>query len=137
MTTRRPKANEVYWENPPALARYRSTWAEEYPDLASGLVTVEETRYGPVVGSHRVEIPKDNRKFVDCSNEFCYGGGYDVQKLIGGLYRERKTEGDDLKKCLGSEGSPKGRRRTGPCMHIFHATAQLTYREDQPSPLPG
>jgi hypothetical protein len=58
-----------------------------------------------------------------------YNGGIDVGDFLRRATEKHKPEATFSRACQGCEGSPKGRRRYGECMHRFVVTARLEYRK--------
>ena len=67
-------------------------------------------------------------EFVDCTNEKCYNGGFNIGSILREMVSNHKTEKNGEAVCQGYEGSPKGLRKYGKCEHKFKYTINIRYK---------
>lgn len=107
------------------------SFEEAYPTIAKLHVEVTESQIGH--GSSqctRTFTERDFQHAVNCSNPPCYGGGVEIGWIIHDMVRDKKTDHEELKRCQGYEGSPKGRRRIRNCFHSFRIKAHIEYKDN-------
>lgn len=67
---------------------------------------------------------------INCRNPRCYSGGLELDYMIRWAVVEAKqTEYERTISCRGYEGSPKGRRKDGPCDTYFKVKVSVVYKE--------
>lgn len=132
----RQKASDVFRESNPLLGK-TSSFSEAFPEIET--LGVEVTEKGDDVRGLRGERGERTYHFtherppgeyVDCSNDICYNGGFRIASHLRHMTRQRETEGEFSATCQGYEGSPKGQKKYGPCMHHFEAEIEITYKDD-------
>jgi len=82
-------------------------------------MVIEEQDAGYAHQQHHFTAANLPGEYLDCTNPRCYNGGYAVGQILRFLEGSRQTHFEDRQRCQGYEGSPKGRKRTGPCDHSF------------------
>jgi len=123
------EANKTYPFRGPA-----TTFKKAYPSVESIRVEVRPQGEGfePLYEEREWLDVYDENSFVsiiDCRNPRCYGGGLDLDRLIRGRVVEaNRTEYEDVISCKGYEGSPKGRRKEGPCETRFKLKIRVKYK---------
>ena len=63
-----------------------------------------------------------------CANERCRRGGYEIDREIHRMIRERLTEKKVRLLCRGDAGSPKGRRKGRRCTCALDAVIRIAYK---------
>lgn len=113
------------------FSRKVDSFEEAYPTIASLRVEVTEEEIGLSSASRTWTFTEKNFiHAVNCSNSMCYGGGVEIGWMIHDMARNKQTDHEEIKRCEGYEGSPKGRRRYRSCLHAFHIKAHVEYKED-------
>jgi len=133
-TQKRQKASDVFADSN-LLFRRKGTFEEAFPQIEDITIEVEETDFGMAGSGPNSRFTKDNIKYmgeyVDCSNPLCYNGGVAVGSLIKDMIYSKQPELETTEICKGYEGSPKGRRKYGDCLHMFKVKIQIKYKNDQ------
>jgi hypothetical protein len=125
----RPKLPDLIAQHGHPFARRVNSFEESYPTIKSLRAKIIETK-GIRQGSWTAHFTeKDFPHSFPCSNPECYAGGVILGFLVHEMARERETEKKVTERCRGYEGSPKGRRRYGPCMHSFAISIEVEYRD--------
>lgn len=75
---------------------------------------------------------KEYGGLMACANERCRRGGYEIDREIHQMIREKLTEKKVRMLCRGDEGSPKGRRRGRSCTCALDAILRVTYKSPSP-----
>ncbi len=125
---RRMKASEVFAATPAPVFGVKVPFAEAFPDFEHLRVEVTER----IIGKPSRRISFDERSprgYVDCSNSRCYNGGVNIGTRLEAMQRARETSCEFTAVCQGYEGSPKGKRKDGVCLHQFDVKINLVYRE--------
>ena len=127
----RMKASDVFNESRTLLGKTTS-FSKAFPLIAELHVEIEEQGdHAPRWSSKTVYTDRNPPgEFVNCSNPRCFNGGFHLGQMIRYMEYSRKTEHADKVRCQGYEGSPKGRKNTGPCDQSFTVTIRLTYKAD-------
>lgn len=68
-------------------------------------------------------------EFINCSNSFCYNGGFSIGSILREMVSKKQTELETRKGCQGNEGSPKGRRIYRKCLNSFKIKVSIKYKE--------
>ena len=112
----------------------RATFAEAFPSIETFRVEVSETDISDVPNKHVVAVTYDGlhppRPYFDCHNPLCYNGGVNLQEILQEVVSRGQMSARRTVMCQGYEGSPKGRRRDGPCDHRFDVAVTLNYKTD-------
>jgi len=125
----RPKAQDVFNQSEERLIfGEKTTFERACPEVEECVVIVEEE------GHNSDGHPRTYRnpgQYINCSNELCYNGGFNIGLPISGMVRNRETQREDSALCQGNEGSPKGRRIYKKCSNFFKYKISIKYRSDQ------
>ncbi len=128
---RRGKASDIFAKSDFLFAEKTSSFEKAFPTIASFQVRVEEDGRGVERWNHVRHYGRNQvGEYLDCSNPLCYGGGFHLGNMVRTMEYSRTTHEQDTFFCNGYEGSPKGRKRYGPCMNSFNATIDVEYKED-------
>jgi hypothetical protein len=73
-------------------------------------------------------------EYIDCINPRCYKGGFRIGDDLRRMVAQRQEEFSGSASCQGYEGSPKGRRKYGPCDMQFEYTIKVTYKDQTSTP---
>lgn len=130
------KLSDVEAQTDSLLPRAQMTFEKAYPTVRSLRVEIEDSdgmrgsrKTAPSIYTEKHFVP-----IINCHNPRCYGGGLDVGRLLRWQVVEPKcTHYEDTVSCCGYEGSPKGRRRDGPCDTVFRVKIDVEY-QDKTSP---
>lgn len=101
---------------------------EAFPDIISLELHVTQDRFGrytsrPSQRERRYTL-KTFPPHLSCANPRCQQGGLDLQKIV-----ESWPSGSHKFRCNGHEGTPKGRRKGGPCGNSFEVTLSVERRD--------
>jgi hypothetical protein len=126
------KATDVFNERHTLLGK-TSKFEEAFPGVAEIKVIVDEDgegvwRYGRNTGK-RSYTSRSVGEYVDCSNPRCYNGGFNIGQQIRFMMDEKKTRTSLTFHCQGYEGSPKGRKKSGPCFNFFKVDIEVSYKD--------
>jgi hypothetical protein len=125
---RRQKASDVFRETNYFIGE-KTTFEKAFPEIENIRVTVEEFEDFFSDGRKRFYSKENAGEYIDCSNPICYNGGFSLGSLIRNMVSTRQTELETTKFCQGYEGSPKGRKRYGPCEHRFKVKIEIKYKD--------
>lgn len=129
---KRMKASDVFRDTEFLFGK-KGTFTEAFPEIEDLRVTVVESGDG-VWGDNREAIYSKAHppgEYVNCSNPLCYNGGVGLGQLIRNMTYSRTEKWEqEYMSCRGYEGSPKGRRKYGPCFNSFAVKIQITYCRD-------
>ncbi|OFV90043.1 MAG: hypothetical protein A3H95_16795 [Acidobacteria bacterium RIFCSPLOWO2_02_FULL_64_15] len=114
-------------QHPPTFAQPTSSFSKAFPEIKSVSMVVEEQDSGQVVRSYNFKEDTLPGEYLNCTNPRCYNGGYDVGQTLRFMVAGHTTHFEDHRSCQGYEGSPKGRRRDGPCDRAFKVTVDLVF----------
>lgn len=126
---RRMKASEVAAQHPRWLATPTSDFSKAFPTIAEVRIDVV-SRFTPSGEEREYSTRSEPREFIDCTNPRCYNGGVPLGHMLRGMVEGRKTEEQWSPPCQGYEGSPKGRRQTGPCDNHFTVKVTLRFKDE-------
>ena len=127
---RRQKAADVFRDTAFLLGE-KTTFAKAFPRIEDIRVEVAET--GDGVPPHRKKClygMSTAGEYIDCSNPMCFNGGFCLGQLIRFMVEQRKTDDSLALHCQGYEGSPKGRKKYGPCFNYFEANIHIEYKPE-------
>ena len=114
----RMKATDVFMAHPPWLGT-TTDFSKSFPNIRD--LTLRITEHGDeITGGSKESIytlSSPPGEYVNCSNPRCYNGGIRIGQWLRFITEDTKTRETLL--CQGYEGSPKGRRRDGPCDNYF------------------
>ena len=131
MSRRRKKASDIHRETHYVFSR-KVHFKEAFPEIKSVKVRTEESGYSPIgmyfkEPSVRVYNESNLGEYIDCSNRFCYGGGFSIGQILREIVDKRQTHYEGMRVCKGYEGSPKGRRRYRSCVNSWKVTVDIEY----------
>jgi len=127
---KRQKASDVWKENTPFLGTGAKVgFKKAFPTISSIKVKVVESDSGIELGPRHYD-EENVGEFINCSNEMCYNGGFQLGHIIREMVRTGTTQDQASKNCQGFEGSPKGRKRYRSCWHSFEVTVEIEYKAD-------
>lgn len=97
-------------------------FSETFPEIKDLRIEVHE--YGPnILPNSGLRIySKDNfpGEYIDCSNEFCFKGGFSIGDIIRRMVNDKQIDLRQVIMCQGNWASPKGKRKYRRCgNHIF------------------
>lgn len=125
----RKKASDIFRESTPFFGQ-KVDFDKAFPQIKD--LTVEVIEYGDGIYNsqsksiyNRGNLPGE---YVNCSNPLCYNGGFSLGGILREMVRNKQTILETSKSCKGYEGSPKGRRKYGPCMNCFNIKAAIQYQ---------
>jgi len=124
------KLSDIINEAEYVFIRKTRSFAEAYPRIAELKVEIDES--GGFFDNSTWHTSLDHRNFkhaIDCHNPKCYGGGVEIGRIVHEMMNKSETDREETNICRGYEGSPKGRRRFGSCIHIFKSKVHIKYRE--------
>jgi hypothetical protein len=127
---RRQKARDVYNQSYNPFVGRTSKFSEAFPKIKNVRVTVEELDFGQHVRSY-VYTESNLSEYIDCSNPRCYNGGFQIGDQLRFMTYSNEIEKEFEIDCQGYEGSPKGRRRYGPCDRSFKVRIELEYKAEE------
>lgn len=122
----RPKASEIFASSTPFFGK-KATFTEAFPEISD--IRIEVTRQRDHRKSTEV-ITGQVGEFIDCTNSLCYNGGVSIGSVLRDMRDKGEKYREDTLSCRGFEGSPKGRRRYGPCWTIFKVRINIEYKDD-------
>jgi hypothetical protein len=125
---KRQKASDVWAEHTPWIGE-KVPFAEAYPTIEWVVIEVEESYIQGHKESYKLDSSEHTiGKFFDCHNSKCYKGGVDLGEVLDHMVQNHLTEFEaEAKPCRGYEGSPKGKKQTGPCFRRFKVKATISY----------
>jgi hypothetical protein len=136
MAQRHMKRSEVEATKDYPFRQAASGIKASYPEVENIRVEVRPSGVGfePFQpGGERLEVyTQDNfRPIINCRNPRCYNGGLELDCLVRWAVVEAgRTEYETEMSCGGYEGSPKGRRKDGPCYTSFKVKITAAYKAE-------
>jgi hypothetical protein len=127
----RMKASDVFNEASMLFGKTAS-FSAAFPSIAELHVEVEEKGdHGPSWSSRTVYTHHNPPgEFVNCRNPRCFNGGFRIAQMIRYMAYSQDTEHDATVRCQGYEGSPKGRKNSGPCDQYFVVRIRVKYKAE-------
>jgi len=126
---RRQKAQDVFKESKPFLGTVDS-FQKAYPMVDELKVTVTEEGDGVLREYATSAYRRDSvREYINCSNSLCYNGGFHLGAILQDMTYAREARWSGSQMCQGYEGSPKGRKRYGPCLNRFEIAIEIKYKD--------
>ena len=124
----RQKAPDVFRGAEFLFSEKTSSFEKAFPQILELTVKIEE-RNGNGHPCRAYGINRTNvSEYIDCSNPLCYNGGISVGQILRNMaWTKAIRHEEEYRRCQGYEGSPKGRRRYGPCSQSFRIVAEVTY----------
>jgi hypothetical protein len=127
---KRQKAGDVFKEGGGSWLG-TTTFDKAYPMIADFTVKVTESDGGPNESTRVYNRHIRPGEYINCSNPLCYNGGFDLGSILREMtYQARETRWSGSRSCQGYEGSPKGRKKYGPCFNRFEVAVEITYKDD-------
>jgi hypothetical protein len=124
------RSKRVFWGPP-------MSFEEAFPTIESATISSYEVGKGvPTFGideSQRRTFGEGmpfRESLIPCSNPRCRRGGYEVDRSLSEMVREKSTEKVFARNCPGDEGSPKGRKRGDRCKNVLHYRLKVKYKPD-------
>jgi len=127
----RKKASDIFNESELVFVK-KVPFDEAFPEIEDLKIEVEEWGDGVDELNGKSIYQKQNfpGEYIDCSNPFCYNGGFSIGKIIHKMYRNKQTELETTELCQGYEGSPKGRRKYRRCLNSFKIKVSIKYKDN-------
>jgi len=100
---------------------------EAFPTLEEAVVDYTEFEYGEKRGEGTFHV-RNEGGLMACCNPTCHRGGYEFDRVIHDMVREHATDRKIELRCLGDEGSPKGRKKGRRCACSVEGTIKVKYR---------
>jgi len=122
----RKKASEVFRDANFVFSK-KVSFDEEFPEIEDVKIVVRQSGRG-IRDWNSVSHYGKVGEYIDCANPLCYRGGFSIGDILRSMVRDRQEHYEGSHFCQGYEGSPKGRRKYGPCMNGFHVTVDITYK---------
>ena len=130
MSDKHQKATEIINNANYIFSRKVTSFAEAYPSVAKLRVEIAESSGWSGEETPWVLTESTFRQAVDCSNRACYGGGVELGWILHDMVSKHLTTSEETKPCRGYEGSPKGRKRYGACLHSFRVKVEIEYKKE-------
>ena len=107
------------------------TFGECIPEIAAMRIEVTETRlpFGAAKALRVFTMDNHPGEHIACSAYLCCAGGLPIGEILDRMARHRTTSFSAVVACQGYRGSPKGRRRYGPCSNEFSVSITLSFTE--------
>ena len=130
---KRQKASDVFEKNIPFIGR-KVGFEEAFPTIKNITAEVEQSGEGVTTWNKVSHRDKHSiGEYFDCSNRLCYNGGTRIGFIVRNMVGAYETHHESSVRCQGYEGSPKGRRKYGPCFNLFKITIDIEYKEPDES----
>ncbi len=124
------KESDVF-ENTTFLFGRKAAFDEAFPQVDDFKIAVTERGSGVRLECYERTYSKNTAgEHVKCTNSTCFNGGVRIGPLLRSMVEQRKNSDSITQDCQGYEGSPKGRRRYGPCDHEFDIRIDVIYKAD-------
>lgn len=124
----RKKTSDVFRDTNYLFAR-KVSFDEAFPEIADLRVVIEERRQGISEWNRVRHYAMNIGEHINCSNSFCYNGGFPIGKILREMVRNKETCKNETATCQGYEGSPKGRRKYRNCINCFCISVNITYKK--------
>jgi len=123
------KASDLFRESNPLIGP-KVSFKEAFPSIQELKIEVTERGKGvkPAGNTYYYDLDNFPGEYIDCSNPMCYGGGFSIGFILHSMVSKGETERETTVSCQGYEGSPKGRRKYGPCFNYFQVKITIKYR---------
>lgn len=126
---KRKKASDIFRETDCFLGE-KTTFEKAFPEIEDIRVIVEEYEDFMSEGKKRYYSKANAGEYIDCSNPVCYNGGFNLGQIIRNMVISHQTKLETTEYCQGYEGSPKGRKKYGPCEHYFKVNIEIKYKNN-------
>lgn len=108
----------------PFLGGMEGTFSQAFPHIGQFKIEVDQgdAVWGEAVPGYFSSVFTANHPpppVIGCSNRLCQQGGLRIEALIPGPASEYPYSYENIFRCNGHEGSPKGRRIGRSCMNSF------------------
>jgi hypothetical protein len=125
---KRDKAQDIFNKSTPFLGK-TDRFEKAFPGVKNIRVEVIEEGEGVSKYTNPSIYTGNNLpgEFINCKNPRCYGGGIRIGDQIRFMMADGETYKEFSDSCDGYEGSPKGRKRYGPCDNYFKITITIEY----------
>jgi len=123
------KASDVFAKQDTLLGK-TSDFSKAFPNIQKVQVVVEEVGEGvseQTLARHLTE--QTLGEYINCRNPRCYKGGVRIGQILRFMEESGETEREQQEYCQGYEGTPKGRKRYGPCENTFHLKISIVFKE--------
>ncbi len=130
---RRDKAMDVFNKTNFLLGDKTSSFSKAFPKIQTLRVKVVADGEG-VTKYNREESYTEKRppgEYINCHNPRCYNGGFRIAQSIRFMVERKQLRESFTEHCQGYEGSPKGRKKYGPCDNVFHVEIELKLEEEK------
>jgi hypothetical protein len=127
----RLKATDVFNKTNFVFSR-KVSFSEAFPMIETIVAKVTEDGEGTWSFGKQRARQYDSQslgEYINCSNKFCYNGGFSIGQMIRGMVSSGETQSKDSFFCQGYEGSPKGRHRYRSCTNRFEAVVEIKYKK--------
>ncbi len=107
----------------------------DYPEIQSLHVEYIEKGRGYGIGlrdedcNKRGFTEKTICERVRCSNDLCYNGGFSVLHILNFMVKKKETHWEGPEKCIGYEGSKKGKIKYQSCPNFFKLKVDIDYKK--------
>lgn len=127
----RMKASDVYRESRTFFPK-TALFSDVFPEIKDLSIEIEQDSFrnkklDTVKSFYDIDHPP--RPFKDCDNPLCYNGGFNIGQILKYMVTKKETEEENTISCQGYEGSPKGRRKYGPCFNLFKYKIKIKYKD--------
>lgn len=123
------KASDVFQQRQLAFGS-KLTFDEAFPEIKDFRAEVEWMSAHKERSSRAVYTKETcSGEYINCSNPLCYNGGFSLGRMLRNMVHCKQTHYEDSGQCQGYEGSPKGRRRYGPCFSFWNVKIDVEYKE--------
>jgi hypothetical protein len=123
----RMKAQDVFANSNYVFGKKTSKFSEAFPLIKNVKVKVEEYDWGNLIGTNYYS-ESNMAEFINCRNPKCYNGGFRIAEQLRFMEYDKETQKKLEISCQGYEGSPKGRKKDGPCYHDFKVEIEIAYK---------
>jgi len=111
---------------------------EAFPEIEDLCMTVTETEGEAKAFVEKSKLPHHGKRVygtnvgecIDCHSPFCVNGGFSIREILRGMVRIHEHSNQGTMLCQGSEGTPKGSRKSLPCNHCFRFTIAVKYKDE-------
>lgn len=117
MKKMRPKAQDIFNESTFVWGE-KTTFENAFPTVQECIVEVEESGHVEP-NTSRKRTYRNPGEYINCSNRYCYNGGFDIGSEIREMVRKMENEREGNAICQGAEASPKGKRIHRKCINFF------------------
>ncbi|MDK2907184.1 MAG: hypothetical protein PWP02_960 [Thermosipho sp. (in: thermotogales)] len=129
---KRLKASDVFRESDYVFSK-KVNFEEAFPEIENLKIIVEESGKGIKSCNKKHIYTKHNfpGEYINCSNPYCYNGGFSIGAILRDMTRKKLTEFETLKLCQGYEASPKGKKTYRNCLNQFKIKVYISYKKKE------